>query len=297
MAERAPLSRWQFTALLWAAMVSPAIRQIPGAALGAAGSAAWLSAALCLPAAAALGGLFGRLLDRRRDGEGLAALLCRALGAPVGRAVCGLWGLWTVFYGGFVLRAGADRFVSAVYNDSPEWLFMGVTLLLCLPAARGRVRVLGRCAEILAPLLWAVFALVFLLGFKNVDAACLRLPDSQPVGRALAGMLPLTAALCSAVHLGFLADTAEQDKLAGPCAKAMAALGALGLLLSVTVLGTFGAELSGKINYPFFVMIRSLRILHLIERMEALVVAQWVAADYLLLSALLRSAARALTAA
>ena len=174
---------------------------------------------------------------------------------------------------------------------------MGVTLLLCLPAARGRVRVLGRCAEILAPLLWAVFALVFLLGFKNVDAACLRLPDSQPVGRALAGMLPLTAALCSAVHLGFLADTAEQDKLAGPCAKAMAALGALGLLLSVTVLGTFGAELSGKINYPFFVMIRSLRILHLIERMEALVVAQWVAADYLLLSALLRSAARALTAA
>ena len=47
--------------------------------------------------------------------------------------------------------------------------------------------------------------------------------------------------------------------------------------------------------YPFFVMIRCIRIFWLLERVEALVVAQWVTTDFLLLGALLQAATGELT--
>ena len=47
--------------------------------------------------------------------------------------------------------------------------------------------------------------------------------------------------------------------------------------------------------YPFFVMIRCIRIFRLLERVEALIVAQWVTTDFLLLGALLQAATGELT--
>ena len=49
------LSRFQQGALLWCAMVSPMIRQAPGAAAAAAGRGAWVSAVFALPLGAVLG--------------------------------------------------------------------------------------------------------------------------------------------------------------------------------------------------------------------------------------------------
>ena len=47
-------------------------------------------------------------------------------------------------------------------------------------------------------------------------------------------------------------------------------------------------------NYPFFAMIRSVRIIKSVERIEALVVALWVAPDFVLVSMLLIIASRTL---
>lgn len=292
--DDAPLSRRQFAALLWAVMVSPMIRQAPGGMMARSGGAAWLTAMLCAVPAAGLGLFLGRFLRTRRPGEGLGELLCRAAGPGPGRVLCGIWGLWLLYYSGFVLRAGADRFVSAAYTGSPEWLFMAVMLALVLPAGLGRVKTLGRCAQITAPLLAAVFALVFVFSVKNIDPAGLALWPGD-TARAAAGMPPLLAALAVTAHLGFLAGHVEPGDLGKPAALVLSALAALAALLSASVVGTFGAALAGRMNYPFFVMIRSLRLFNLIERVEALVAAQWVAADYLLLSALLHAAASALT--
>ena len=49
------LTSRQLGMLLWAGMVSPLIRQVPGVMTDLAGGAAWLSALLCVPAAGLLG--------------------------------------------------------------------------------------------------------------------------------------------------------------------------------------------------------------------------------------------------
>ena len=49
------LTSRQLGMLLWAGMISPLIRQVPGVMTDFAGGAAWLSALLCVPAAGMLG--------------------------------------------------------------------------------------------------------------------------------------------------------------------------------------------------------------------------------------------------
>ena len=95
--------------------------------------------------------------------------------------------------------------------------------------------------------------------------------------------------------LAFLSDRTEPGPLAAPFNRAFLALGLLAALLCVTVVATFGAKLTAEMHYPFFVMIRCIRIFRLLERVEALVVAQWVTTDFLLLGALLQAATGELT--
>ena len=290
------LSRRQLGALVWGALVSSLVRMAPGSMLPAAGGGAWLSAALSVPGVLVLGLVLGLLLSLRRPGEGLGELFCRALDPGPGRALAGVCALWLVFCGGFVLRCGGDRFVAAVYPESPIWLFAGVTLLLCLPAGLGRVRVLGRCARIVVPCLLGLFALVFLLTAPRLELAELSLPDRALV-RCGTGAVPLLGTVCSGAFFLFLAGPFPPEQGRGVFYPPLLGLAGLGLALSATVTGVFGPGLAGQMDYPFFVLIRNVRLFLLLERMDALIAAVWVVSDYLLVGALLHMASAALTVA
>ena len=239
--------------------------------------------------------LLGRLLRKRVPGEGLGGVLLRVFGRAGGTAAVLLFTAWTVFYAGFVLRAGADRFVTAVYPGSRPWLFMAVMAALCVPACLGRLKTLGRCAEIALPLLTLVFLFVFLFALPGLDAANLAPVSRESAADAARGALWLLSTMSVLLLLAFLSDRTEPGPLAAPFNRAFLPLGALTALLCVTVVGTFGAKLAAEMHYPFFVMIRCIRIFRLLERVEALIVAQWVTTDFLLLGALLQAAAGNLT--
>ena len=279
--------------LLFCLLLAPLIRQIPGSVVPRAGSAAWLSVVLAVPPLLFGAWVFSRMLSRCREGETLCALLLRGLGKHAGRPFVFLLALWLSLYAGFVLRAGADRFVAAVYTESPVWLFAAVMLVLVLPAALGRLRVLGRCAEISALLLGAVFVLVFLFALPGMDADNLLPLTGDDLPGALGGVPGALSPFVVALSLALV----DRKTAAAPSVKTLLAallpLIVLALLLSLTTVGTFGAELTGSMNYPFFVMIRGIRLFHLLERVEALIIAQWVAADFLLLGVLLRGAGEA----
>lgn len=289
------LSRRQLGWLLWAAMLSSLVRQAPGAMLPAAGGAAWLSPLLAAPAAALPAWVTARFLRRREPGEGAGELLCRALGPGLGRGLSLLTGGWLLFCAGFLLRSGADRFVAAVYPESPDWLFAGAMLLLCLPALWGRVGVLGRCAAAAAPALAGMLALVCVLTLPELDLSELELPGPDALLRAGLGALPLLGTLSSGVFFAFLAGPLERGGAGRAFLVPLLALSGLSLLLTVTVTGTFGPSLAGQMDYPFFVMIRNVQLLHLLERVEALAAGMWVVSDFLLVSSVLHMAAAALT--
>lgn len=289
------ISRRQLSILLFVSALSPLIRQTPGMAVQSAGGAVWLSSLLALVPLPLAGWMLGRLLRRRAHGEGLGGVLLRVFGRVGGRVAVLFYTGWTLFYAGFVLRAGADRFVTAVYPGSRPWLFMAVMAALCVPASLGRLKTLARCAEIALPLLVLVFAFVFLFCLPGLDAANLAPLSTETLSDAVRGTPWLLSTMSVLLLLAFLSDRTEEGALGAPFHRAFFALGTLAVLLCVTVVGTFGAKLSAEMHYPFFVMIRCIRIFRLLERVEALVVAQWVVTDFLLLGALLQTAVGNLT--
>ena len=279
----------QYRALIFCSMLSPLIRQLPAGVVGLAGRSSFLSALLgLLPA---LGVLW--LLCRLSRGVFPGELLPRALGKAPGRFILGVFGLWLAFYGGFVLRAGADRFMAAVYPEGRVALFMAVMLLILLPAAAGRTKTVCRMAELLLGAMAALFLVVFVFALPGVDAKNL-FPLEAELPSVLRGALPVSDTLLVSVWLLFLGGEREEGALFGVFARPIAALALIGALLCLTTVGSFGAALTEKMNYPFFVMIRGVRIFHLLERIEAVIAAQWVAADFLLLAALSHAAGEAL---
>ncbi len=290
------LSRRQLAVMGWVALLSPLIRQVPGSVAPLAGRASWLCGALALPPVLLLGLLLDRLLHRAGEGEGLAELFLRALGPTAGRGALLLYALWLLFYTGCALRSGADRFSSAVFPGSRYAVFLLVMAILCAMAALGPLKVLSRCAQVAAPVLLAVLVLALLGTLPRVDWGELLPLRRADLPGALKGALPVADTLGVAAYLGFLAGETERGSVLRTILRPLAILLPVITLLCVTAVGTFGAGLTGRMNYPFFVMVRDVRVFRLLERVEALVIAQWVSTDFVFLSLLLHVSVRLLRA-
>lgn len=280
------LTTRQLRALSFTALLAPALRLIPGWNADAAGSAAWLSPIAALPALLALAALTALCMKNRRPGEGLGSMLRRALGKRAGGALLLLWAAWLAFYAGFLLRSGAERFIATIYLDAQPLMFVLVMLALALTAALGRVSALGRAAELFRPALIAVLAAVLLFALPEADPACLlpvTLPDALPVLRGAASTVDVGALII--VHSAFLDGFAPIEPGRGRRSAALAAAScAMLALLTAAVVGRFGAELTARISYPFFVLVRNTELFGAIERIEALVTALWVLPDFALSS-------------
>ena len=152
--------RGQLIALCTVIVLVPALRLFPSAATQFAGRAAWLTApAAFLPVLLYI--LFiGDLMERRMEGEGLAELYIRALGPVAGKIALGLSALWFLFYGGFMLRSGADRFITTIYPNSSSPFFSVTMGILGTVAAMGAVRSLVRVAKMVQPVVLGVLLLV-----------------------------------------------------------------------------------------------------------------------------------------
>lgn len=281
------LNRQQFAACCFLALLSPMIRILPGAAARMGGGVCWLSA---VPACGALLlFLWWMLRFLQKEPRGMAVMLRRCLGRGLGRLMLGLYGLAFLFYIGFILRVGADRLIATVYPKSGPTVFVLVMLLACLTAAMGRMTALGRTAVIFRTMMLAVLALMLGISFKDIDPALLDVPRMDDLPALARGALPMVNVGGFALCFSFLGGYVDKK---GPAGRVylpwLGVLCGLMLLLCVTVVGRFGAYLTGELHHPFFTMVRDLSLLHLADRVEALIVGMWVFSDFVLCTMLLR---------
>lgn len=284
----------QFAVTAFVAVLSPLIRRFPRVLAETAGRSAWLSAPLTAPPAAAAILLLWLLWRRRSAPTGYGALLRDVLGEAAGRIVTGLYALWLIFYVGFLLRSGAGRFVSTVYPGAGPGVFIVVFALVCLPAALGRVQTLARTAMLCYPLLLAALAAAMALTLRDLDFSAL-LPvtraDLIPNGRAaLQTVNVLAAAFYLAFAGGQLTRPLRLRDYAGRCALLLLLIG----LMCACCIAMFGPELTAKLTYPFFMLVRDVAALGPLERAEPLVIALWVFPDFVFVSLLLHIASDAL---
>ena len=273
----------QLRALTFLAFLVPIMRIVPKFSADAAGGGAWVAPFIALPFILLYIYLLSTLLAGRSDGEGLGEILLRSGGPVFGKAVLFITGLFALFYCGFVLRSGADRYVSTIYPTGTPWPFVFTMLLLALIAALGKKKALVRSAKVFLPLLLFVLVMVLAFSLTTVDTGLL-----LPV--ASGGMLPLLKAAFPTLNVavGMLAYSAfletECERERRRAKSYILWFFPVCILISAiiaAIIGNYGAPLTAELTHPFFTMIRDVTLFNTVERIEAFMVALWVLPDFI----------------
>ena len=273
-------------------LMVPALRHFVTASARYAGRAAWLT-----PLIAALPMLLylhfiADFMQCRREGENLQELMLRCLGPKLGRGALALTAAWLLLYSGFVLRTGADRMIITIYPNSSPAAFTVAMGLVCLVAALGKPRTIIRCAQLIKPLVLAALLLILFFALASVKSSnLLPITVNDALPATLGSLAAVNVLLVGVYTLCFV----EGNCPVSPGRARESSLWLLWMvvllcLLITTITGMFGAELTTKMNRPFFVMVRNLVFFRTVERVEALVAMLWLFPDFLLVSLLLWSA-------
>lgn len=279
------ISSNQLISLCFVAMLCPFFRLIPGSVAQLAGKAAWLSAALSGIPALALSCILRCYLSSFAQGTGLGEAVLRTLGPITGRILLLLWCLWLLLHCSFVACSGADRFIATIYPNTGPQLFIVLMLLICAMASTGTVTPLARAAQIFRPLLLGVIILV--LGFSLPD---IHLSFVFPIFRqdswnALQAV-PLAAESVSVVLISaaFLSGNLRPEAGAGKKWPFLVGVTLLAVAVCLITIGNLGQKQTAREAYPFFILLRDLRLFTGVERVDSLVVALWLLPDFLLIS-------------
>lgn len=291
------VTRRQFAAVLFTAMLSPLLRVLPRAPVLIAGKAAWL----CMFPAAVVLFLLSLLMNSLRrslcDGEGMADLILRALGPTPGRILLSLYAIWFMLYAGFTLRAGAQRLIATVYLQSGPDIFVLVMLILCLPAALGTLRAAARMGVIIRFILLSVMLFAAIFAAPNITLENLFPLFTEDIPDILQGAWPITAVGGLTALFSFLNGYVEPlKKPVRWTLRHLILFLVMGVLLCFETVGLFGETLTTKLSFPFFTMVRDISLFNVAQRVEAVVIVVWVFAEYMLCILLLRSAFEALRA-
>lgn len=279
------ISERQLNVLCYASLLSPVIRLLPHASILLTGKAAWLS-----PVFAAGGGALWFLFIKaffknRSSGEGLMEMCRKYIGKPLTAVLMFFMAFWLVFYCGFLLRTAAERFLSAVYSNGNTPVFVIVMLIICMIAANGTVKSLARSSEVFALIINAIFILVVVFSFINIKTDYLLPVAVEDVPKIALGSLPIVNIMGIYAYTSFLFRYVEKTPHEGINAfRWMLYLSLFAFFIIFITIGSCSAELASNLQSPFFMMIRNITILGFIDRIEAVLIAIWVATDFLFLS-------------
>ena len=163
------ISLRQLLALLFAALLAPAIGVLPSQTAALAGEAGWLSALAALPVLLGLCWVLFALLRPAGEGAGLAQVTETVLGRGLGKGVLLLYLLWGLLLLSANARLFALRFLSTSYRNAPLGLFLLTLLGLTLWLVRKPVRVLARTGEVFYLALAIGLGFSLILGVLQVE--------------------------------------------------------------------------------------------------------------------------------
>lgn len=284
--NRQVLSNKQLRAVIFLSVLSPVIRIFPGKCAELAGKGAWLSPLFAAPLLFPLTLLINKMMGIGDKEETLTDIIKNAVGKTCGRIFMGALALWLLFYIGIVVRASTERLISTIFQTGTPMPFSIVIIAAALVLALGQLKSLGRMAEIFLVMIGTVLTVTLAAGIKDSGVNNLLPVTTYDVSDILRGCLPVINVASVGVYIMFLDFTVKGKRNTGYKELTW-------ILISITALtavtmGVMSAEFMVKLQYPYFVMVREITILGIIERIEAVVIVLWVVTDLIYMAVILK---------
>lgn len=272
--------------LMFVSLLSPIIRLFPKSSVDIGGKAVWLSPLLALPVVLVIYVVIEKIMKKAAPGEGLADMIIKAIGKTAGKGVLVLITLWLIFYTGFVIKSGAERLISSIYPNGQTGLFTVSITIIGIWIAVGDINGIGRLAELMAKIIGIVLTLIIIVGIFDIKADNILPITIYDIGDIAFGALPIINVLSIGTYTAFLDGYTKKDNINKKGIVIVLTIIITAIIL-ITV-GTMGTKLIESLQHNFFIMIRDMKILGVIERIEAIVIAMWVATDLVYVAMLLK---------
>lgn len=285
----------QFAVLIFVGLFSPITRLLPKSVVRDAGISGWITPILAFFPLLGLIWFVRHIMKQAGEGEGLADVIIKMLGKPVGKIVCIIYMLWILLYCGFVLRSGGERLLSTIYPIGNLKFFLALLLIVATVSALGKVRYIARSSEIFFIILLVTLALLYAFALPGINKEYLLPVDVLAVKELTVATLPVINVISTFIYICFLAGHIKKPKQVMKSSVKWLVLVTISMLLMIiTTVGILGPGITQDAQFPFFIMTRNISIFNVIERIEALVTIIWVATDYVFVSALLMAASKIL---
>lgn len=185
-----------------------------------------------------------------------------------------------------VLRQFSDLLDLLLLPNTPRGPVCIMMLLLTVYVTSGGIGSIGRCSEILGPLILIMVMIVLVSNINNIEFRQL-LPVYVDNGMAavLKGALAPASYLGHAIEFIMLASFLATPRKGAPFVYWGVIIAILFVTIStIMVTITVGSNIASKMWYPFFEMTKQISVFQFIENLDALAVAIWMSSVFIKLS-------------
>jgi spore germination protein KB len=177
----------------------------------------------------------------------------------------------------FLLRQFGEFLTAIPYPETPMIVFIGITALFAAYAVNQGIETICRVGEIVSPIILTSLILIFLMMAKDVDITTLKPFLESGMGPIAYGAFIVAARTTSVMFLPMLSPYINKpDKIKNSMLLALFILTLYFIPITITTIGVFGLEQASKLNFPFYHLVRMVRIGQFLERIDAIFIGFWV---------------------
>ncbi|MDP4084985.1 MAG: endospore germination permease [Bacillota bacterium] len=279
MIEQGKISSAQMAIMMNPSILATVILLVPAITAKNAGQDSWIS-----PIWASVIGyltvLLAYMLNKLYPNQTLIEYCDLILGKFLGKVVGALFLFYYLHVTGIIVLEYGEFVLGTFLTHTPMIIICGSMMIVCAFAVYGGLEVIGRCSEIIVPVLCLLYLVIFLLLIKD-----LRIQNMFPIMEkgltpSLKGSIVPQSWFSEFIIVSFFFPyLADKDKGLKWGFISVFSVMFLMVITNITTILLFG-KLTSELTYPVMVAARYISIADFLEHLESIVMAIWVAGTF-----------------
>jgi len=203
------------------------------------------------------------------------------LGKVLGKILGAVYLFYYLHVSGIIVREYGE-FVSGTFlPHTPMFFIFGTMLLVCSFAVYGGLEVIGRCAEMIVPIVLLFYLVIFIMLFKDLHIQNMFPVLANGITPSIMGSIVPQSWFSEFILISFfLPYLTDQEKGLKWGMVSVISVMFLMVLTNIASLMLFG-NLTSKLTYPVMVATQYISIAQFLEHLESIVMAIWVAGTFI----------------
>lgn len=262
---------------------SPAVRLFPEQTAKIAKQAGWLAPLVSSAAFVLLAFIISKIFKGYKDAN-LADIYYDVMGVFAGKIIISIYLLWVLLLLALYVRYYAERLVASIMPDASLSFFAISMLILIFFVLRGGLVSIARFSEFFFFLFAIIVYLLFFLSLPDLRMKNL-FPisgiDILPIFKSSYVMFGIWVYFLYVFFFGDQINDKEHIMKFG--LQGALFLGISTMIVIIQTLGSLGPTVVERMLLPYFVSVKHISLLETVERLESVIIAFWIMADFIII--------------